>query len=174
MHTICKNEAELFVWLGEADQASNLAMNTVSNIHEVMEILPKYIDDYDGAFAHLGLSPPDDSVWLALSNLCNRSWMQRLWVMQEVVFAEDLTVFCGPIAMKWNIFAQFCCDLDRFYKSVQDTFRHDSRCWNAGSMSVSALECLRRDRLSDRGTVDFTTAVVLGRKRRCEHPVEHV
>jgi hypothetical protein len=47
-------------------------------------------------------------------------------------------------------------------------------CWDSGLASVHALESLRQDRLSGHGTIDFMTAVVLGRARRTENPLDHI
>jgi Heterokaryon incompatibility protein (HET) len=114
MHNIFKTAAGVFVWLGGADETSTVAMDTISRMRKVMKTLPARSRDYRGGLAQFGLSPPDESVWSAISNLYNRSWMQRLWVIQEVVLARRLRIFCGLSAMEWDTFAQFCVNLEIF------------------------------------------------------------
>ncbi len=40
MHTVFKTAAEVFVWLGEGDDSSALAMHAISRMQEVIKILP--------------------------------------------------------------------------------------------------------------------------------------
>lgn len=44
-----------------------------------------------------------------------QSWWNRVWVMQEVAFAKDLTVYLGPHALPWN---EFCSLADSMQLSV--------------------------------------------------------
>jgi hypothetical protein len=37
-----------------------------------------------------------DSVWLDLIALLERPWFSRIWIVQEVVLAKEVTIRCGP------------------------------------------------------------------------------
>ena len=43
--------------------------------------------------------------WIALYNLLERAWFQRVWVVQEVVMSAEVILICGNQLVKWNVFA---------------------------------------------------------------------
>jgi hypothetical protein len=38
-------------------------------------------------------------VWRSLGELFHRPYMEHLWVLQEVVLAQEVTLICGEIAL---------------------------------------------------------------------------
>jgi Heterokaryon incompatibility protein (HET) len=112
MYKVYQIAVEVLIWLGGADETNDLAMDTISRIQKVIRTIGDHPEDFSRAFARNGLVPPDDHVWSATAKLCNRPWAQRLWIMQEVVLARELSVFCGLVGMKWDTIARFCFDLE--------------------------------------------------------------
>lgn len=111
MHTIFKTAAAVFIWLGEEDETSTVAMSSIRSMRTAIKILAHRHHDYHGAFMMAGLPPPERSVWTAISKLYNRSWMHRVWVIQEVLLARQLSVFCGNTTLDWESFAQFSVNI---------------------------------------------------------------
>ncbi|KAK0613953.1 heterokaryon incompatibility protein-domain-containing protein [Immersiella caudata] len=42
-----------------------------------------------------------DETWAAISNLLNRPWFERVWIVQEVLLAKDAAVVCGHDTIEW-------------------------------------------------------------------------
>ena len=90
-------------WLGEPSPDSYQAIQFVLTLRKAfagypnlkMDGHPVTIDELCSSF-----SPTD---WKALSDFLRRPWFQRVWVIQEVVRARMLTVFCdGRMAIDWQ------------------------------------------------------------------------
>lgn len=41
--------------------------------------------------------------WGFLSIICQRSWFQRLWVIQEITLAKKVVICCGRVQLRWRI-----------------------------------------------------------------------
>ncbi|KAF2834008.1 hypothetical protein CC86DRAFT_390058 [Ophiobolus disseminans] len=76
------NKAEgVFLWLGEEDLTSNAAIELVTDI-------------YDQKFQWTGTWWQDFG-FTALSQLLERSWFRRGWVLQEAAFSTNSMIQCG-------------------------------------------------------------------------------
>lgn len=55
--------------------------------------------------------PFDDLQSRSICNLLNRSWFQRLWILQQVILARDVMVACGSHLIPWEAIRVtiFCC-----------------------------------------------------------------
>ncbi|KIX00009.1 uncharacterized protein Z518_10936 [Rhinocladiella mackenziei CBS 650.93] len=40
--------------------------------------------------------------WHALRNFMQRAWFKRRWIVQEIAFAKDAEVYCGPDKVSWS------------------------------------------------------------------------
>ena len=81
------------VWLGEASDDSNLALNFITRIVN--------LDDFDRLVADR--RTPEE--WAALSSLMRRTWFSRRWVVQEIALAARATLYCGGAFVDWSDFA---------------------------------------------------------------------
>lgn len=83
------------VWLGPADQTTSTAFDTLERFAA---------DDGtpDGSQTSTGLQGEQISRREAVRNLLNRPWFQRIWVIQEVVVAENVVVQCGHLKILWE------------------------------------------------------------------------
>ena len=100
MHHIYKDACAVIVWLGNAADESHRAMNLIRTLSYSCEI---------GQDRELGLSlrrQPDllgKGSWGALSQLFDRSYWSRLWIMQEIALGGGITsVLCGHDAVTWE------------------------------------------------------------------------
>lgn len=77
------------IWLGEARDGSNEAMDFIQQVSTLGK-LDKLIKD-----------PTVVKKWQALAALMRRSWFSRRWIIQEVAFARKATVYCGTKKVNW-------------------------------------------------------------------------
>jgi len=83
-----------------------------------------------------------DSLWLDFIALVKREWFSGIWIVQEVVVAKSVTVWCGPYRIDWMDFhysAMFILnhqDLIRGYAAPSCLKDHDvekARFWDTFS-----------------------------------------
>lgn len=115
MMDVIYNYAEtVVVWLGEEDIHTAGALKTMKALAEVdfstFEQQP-YFDDYDAFTAYDTLieagktfSFPNIEAgeWRDYAAFLQRKWFERIWVLQEKVFAKNTEVFVGPHRLSWN------------------------------------------------------------------------
>jgi hypothetical protein len=99
MAHIYKNASQVLVYLGEGTKFSDTAMKF---IHELDE--PSY---YDNRIT-MDETPSDvEDEKTAVNNLFERPWFYRVWVLQEITFAQKATVICGNQQVDWQSFKEF-------------------------------------------------------------------
>ncbi|KAK5207545.1 hypothetical protein LTR72_007193 [Exophiala xenobiotica] len=91
MDKIFSNAHNVLAWLGEPDSSSDKAMEHVA-----------------WASAHM-LDPLayDDDRLVYVVSLLRRPWFQRIWVIQELLFAPRLELLCGGSRLDWDSFASW-------------------------------------------------------------------
>jgi Heterokaryon incompatibility protein (HET) len=100
MGTIYSLAQKVVVWLGEEENDSSLAIQTLDELattlqNETNKRGPRYKDTTK--------LPYDQSMWEAIHELLTRSWFSRLWILQEVQLANnDALVQCGDVQIPWN------------------------------------------------------------------------
>ncbi|PMD31544.1 HET-domain-containing protein [Hyaloscypha variabilis F] len=77
------------VWLGPAAANSGLAIKRLKSIAQGKDVSADWTQ-YDGR---------------ALELLCNRDYWLRIWIVQEFVLAQELTLHCGSDSLSWHILA---------------------------------------------------------------------
>ncbi|KAF6813231.1 HET domain-containing protein [Colletotrichum sojae] len=83
------------IWIGNASQSSEQAMNLVQSCVEALdddEVVRKITDDQVGSEA--------------LTELLRRPYWTRTWIFQEIVLSKKATVHCGPHIAPWSGFQQ--------------------------------------------------------------------
>jgi hypothetical protein len=97
------------VWLGIADDDAYATMALVKNLGATVsdpeESLAKGFNEYGQAFIDIFEGAEPEAV-RALSQLFNRPWWTRVWVVQELSLANQqaATVRCGEAAAPWLSF----------------------------------------------------------------------
>ncbi|KAI3394987.1 hypothetical protein diail_1876 [Diaporthe ilicicola] len=115
MDIIYSDAQTVIVWLGEEDFHTPGALKMMKALAEVdlgkFEETPCF-DDYDAFTAYdtlleagktLGL--PEDieaGEWRDFAAFLLRKWFERIWVVQEKVFARNTEVFVGHQKLSWN------------------------------------------------------------------------
>jgi hypothetical protein len=91
------------VWLGEAIDDSDLAMDKIPH-------LSKHFRKTDLAIIrdlgpeHACLRPSEHPVWLALNSLLDQELFQRFCIVQEAVLAKQLVFLCGQKTVTYEQF----------------------------------------------------------------------
>ena len=100
MNMIYERAGYVLVWLGEEDQWTEAAVGAVKKImtnpqkFKESSIVP-FTTCNTEEFEQQGLSPICRQEWDSLAALMARQWFRRIWVLQEVVLAPDLVMYCG-------------------------------------------------------------------------------
>jgi Heterokaryon incompatibility protein (HET) len=116
MTRIYREAAGMHVWLGEAADNSDMAMEIA---HQVGDTTPR--GPGDRSTVSLEVYPEVSSTqreahWKALISLFERPWWERVWVRQEVALAKEATVHCGSKACT---FGALTTTLDMLLKIVE-------------------------------------------------------
>ncbi|EON66485.1 hypothetical protein W97_05583 [Coniosporium apollinis CBS 100218] len=119
MGDIYKQAMQTAVWLGEADEASNMAMDFALLIHRVRVkddrvdlthtaagipcrrlegLLRRQIAYQDDEIAH----PDLQAMRRAVQNFFSRQWFRRVWVLQEVINAPVVVLMAGEKVNHWS------------------------------------------------------------------------
>jgi hypothetical protein len=93
MRQIYVSAADVYIWLGPGSDDSDIAMEYISK-KSSRKLKAK----------GLGFRP----VWSeregqALVELCERPYWRRMWIIQEVVNARHITVWCGTRSFEWEL-----------------------------------------------------------------------
>lgn len=93
MKQIYSMASSVYIWLGPESENSRLAMDFLVN--EGTKPLKQQVDDYR-------------SIWgkkegKAIRDLCERPYWRRMWIIQEIIHAKRLTVWCGTQRIDWPI-----------------------------------------------------------------------
>ncbi|KAK1248162.1 hypothetical protein MKX08_006382 [Trichoderma sp. CBMAI-0020] len=101
MRKIYSNAKSVSVWLGKSDASS----------------------DSDIAMEHLATRTPCqagkfnvDNFWSlrqakAILAFCEMNYWRRMWIIQEIMFAKQVIIYCGSKRIDWNTFEQLVKDL---------------------------------------------------------------
>ena len=101
--------SRVVVWLGAEANESNISLSTIQYLSDQAE----YTMDYRVCasprakeprwFSRVCPLPYDKKTWSAIISLFGRSWFSRLWVLQEVQFANHRSVVqCGNDILPWS------------------------------------------------------------------------
>jgi hypothetical protein len=93
MAEIYRKAHKVFIWLGEAADDSDRAIEFVKQMS---------IRDIGEHVADKGLVQS----WRALATLMRRPWFTRRWIVQEVAYAETALLCCGTYQIPWTRFCE--------------------------------------------------------------------
>jgi hypothetical protein len=93
------NAESVSLWLGEDDPVTN--SNTAMNCLTTRE-------PYEHLYSRLCWNQRQAK---AVLPLCDRTCWTRMWIVQEILLAKDITIYCGPKIMSWQHFRNFFGDV---------------------------------------------------------------
>jgi hypothetical protein len=115
MMSIYEKATQVVVWLGDSDELSEEAVNFIKDSKNITRKPPLFGDTSLAAFSHL----LDSSKWNCVMSLLQRSWFQRLWVVQEISAPKDvqsIRILCGDSTISWLEFTSVFLWLQRILK----------------------------------------------------------
>jgi hypothetical protein len=106
MNEVYSKAQQVLICLGESTLDSNQAMDFVIPLRNATEDVSRAAEDpslvpHELIFSKGGFDDSSSS-WIALSNLLNRRWFTRIWVVQEVAVAINPVFICGDRAVAWD------------------------------------------------------------------------
>jgi hypothetical protein len=116
MAQVYKQAQRVWIWLGEARQCTLQAITGMPTLVKVLSGHDSWSashHDYNHYFDDENMPKPKLTVWDGISDLINRPYFGRLWVLQEAVLARRRTFLCGPHPFRWNDFQQLTFHLER-------------------------------------------------------------
>ena len=108
MSEIYGKAAKVLIWLGVSDadtvSVAHLIILLASVSERTAQLLEKRLQDFGkmcdeegDPFEKLGLPGCRSPMWLSLASLFQRSYIQRVWVLQENALAREAQVYCGAV-----------------------------------------------------------------------------
>jgi hypothetical protein len=162
MGKIYRGASQMFAWLGEDED----------NVAEVFRSLnawsPESSTSGPGHFSHLLAR---DIYWKgvveALKNVRDRPYWTRTWIVQEILLAPDVIVFCGESSVSWKRLM----DLFSAKKSLDLPFEFDGRPFQ--------LEQMRKNNSSSKNGkpeegIDLLDLVSLVSETNCSDPHDKI
>ena len=143
MPQIYSSAFRVVAYLGEEADGSDLALQLLKNIGETdfsslpeLAVTPEWLEES-------GLPGFKDPKWIALEAFWCRPWFQRIWVVQEVILAQDILMICGRQKISWKTFVSAAektanFNLLRWSSGSQDTFKRVNEA-HSGSTSMLAM-----------------------------------
>jgi hypothetical protein len=106
---------DVIAWLGDPSEDSDEAIQFVSILYSAM---PKLFNAGKSIIEESLTGSPlceyPSSRWTALTNIINRPWFDRVWIIQETVVASNVTVTCGRSSIEWNKLAMVIHIITRY------------------------------------------------------------
>jgi hypothetical protein len=100
------NEAvQVIASVGKESDQSGLALETLMQVMTKAANLkewPSSVQPVPLSWGERCIPPAGDDVWRAIRALFSRPYFRRVWIIQEIVVAEDIKVACGKSFMSWD------------------------------------------------------------------------
>jgi hypothetical protein len=112
MGEIYAGAEQIIIWVEEADEHSNIALPIIEHLWNNVEAVDRaalpgkfssYLEFNDPAFYQAIHRPPlTVSEWEAIAQFFTRRWFRRLWIVQELVLADEACILCGKDVWSWK------------------------------------------------------------------------
>ena len=175
MGEVYENATRTLIWLGEAADNSDLAMDNVESLTQKLLNVknPKSLSVHQ-RLANYDLPPPNDQKWEALKVLQLRPWVFRLWTLQEIVLSEEAVLLCGCKSVPWNALvalhqAAIQAELHTMVKAEADP----DTPYKQSQILISHVDFLRKYR-KNKSVITVPTLLTLSADRGYSLPVDRV
>ena len=166
--------ARVHAFLGPEDNFSTLVLNNLDRLQSMLgQPQASTLIAYQDLEAR-GAPRPEDAVWDAFKLILCRPWFQRVWIVQEAVFARDhLCLHFGSRSCDWS-------DFSNVVKTIRDiglarfVTRSDSSLEPAGPYDFGFSRVLELETLKKVDIVYLIHAMILTRERQCSNALDRV
>jgi hypothetical protein len=107
MGLIYEFASSVLIWLGEATPDTVIGM----------EVLGYFANEFRPERRPIWQDYPSSVVQAGLLDVMNRSWFQRIWVVQEAGRSRTVSLICGPHEVKWQ--SSDCTVVRRFVRMIK-------------------------------------------------------
>jgi len=116
MSEVYRKAQRVIIWLGPANSNSVLAMAVLNSIDR--NGIPDNPRPHFAAFQNIR-SPLgyDPRVREALMDFFNRPYFSRMWIVQEIILANEIIIFWGPTSLLWS-------KLSNLFNCINDPVLH--------------------------------------------------
>jgi Heterokaryon incompatibility protein (HET) len=177
MHHIYRKAQGVYVWLGKEEHGSDKVMDAINDLEISPEPELSHTEMLLKILRIKSETPKlfDVSLFTPLAALSNRSWFQRLWIVQEYYFARSLRLFCGWKQVDGTKFIKTLQNLsmNSFGTTELPIIAKDDALFS-GFVGIRSLEKIKISRMDSARNLSFFDLVVLGRTRSAKEPVDHV
>jgi hypothetical protein len=103
MNEVYENASRTLIWLGEAADNSDLALDNIESLTQKLLTVknPRSLSVRQ-RLTNYDLPLPNDQKWEALKVLQLRPWFYRLWTLQEIVLSKEAVLLCGRKSTSWD------------------------------------------------------------------------
>ena len=91
MRSVYRGAQDVVAWRGEATDDSDLAMDYLAS----------------GTWLSSPVVTASEDLLQILGRLCSRPYWSRVWVVQELAMASQITFHCGYKSLHWEVLAEF-------------------------------------------------------------------
>ncbi|KAI0858826.1 hypothetical protein F4860DRAFT_286929 [Xylaria cubensis] len=107
MDRIYSSAQHVCVWLGKENNTDKLAIELLYQFPVLHRTQHGEIFDVKSTRAAIQ-DPTILHKWDALCKFFTRPWWSRVWVLQEVLLAKKVTLYCGKLAVDWEPVSRLC------------------------------------------------------------------
>ena len=119
------NDSECENSSGESTEAQGMNSTDAPNAEDWPEDLPRIPASWDGrCIPHL-----DNAIWSHVRAVFALSWFRRVWVIQEIVAANNVKIVCGKWIIDWNDLHLAMEIVERQVQLSDNDFSHLKSSW---------------------------------------------
>jgi hypothetical protein len=183
MRQIYAQASVVYVWVGEATRLEEEAFSSLPKITESLgqadessNLNQYWVPTVKLKYAELGLPVSESPIWPALGQIFNRSWFTRLWILQEVLLANEIEVFCGSAHVPWTVLAQFERVVLRWHLHVllMGSQLTDVEIFQAMNILSNFAVCKAKMSKSSDGSVPISALLHVSRRKKVSNPLDRV
>ncbi|KAL0933497.1 ankyrin and het domain protein [Colletotrichum truncatum] len=147
MGQVYAGAARTRVWLGESTETDYQALQSLAALSQVLNDISTSMVGVDATvqmiqrkfFTTMNI---DRLEWELLSEMLNRAWFKRTWIIQEVANSKSIQVHLGQIEFPWNLLSNTV-----LYSTTYKLHSALTEC--KAFKTISTMENLRRERIDD-------------------------
>lgn len=174
MHLIYGNAENVAVWLGEAPEGMQHALDLIPSIQNGLNNIDGIFLVNQANFESHGLPEVSSPVWQTLGAIFGSSWFERLWTLQEVVLGRKLKFQMGSYLLDWDVLSSLAFRIAKANLSFQmrgETAMPKDRA--GGFTAVQHIHYLPQTK-AEFGYISWPMLLEVARTRACTKEVDRI
>ena len=172
MATIYQKAGHVFAWTGEEDSDSWKVLLPLS-LHDYEMALNRYPADpriQKGIRDVWDFIRCPDQVQI-LRDMFSRPYWSRVWIVQELVLAPNLTICYGPYVASWEAYKSLCGYYGAYCSPINCYYSGDNRPPPAILAEIQG-QIVKKDHNASK--ISLLNALTLGRERSATNPLDYI